>query len=196
MIKKKQDIVSYSLGFLALGMVIFFISYASNPDLFGTIFPEEFYYRCFTADNTLSVEREKIFETMSNVTSYPKIFPERYNSLKIINQSENVIFTEEDITYGNLNRKLIVKHTLVENESHLIEIVKGDAKNTKVLLNYESVGNSTKISADCEINLMNIRIEPGIFPSLKEPSMLPRGGFEGEISRILDKFGDAANKFE
>jgi len=195
MIKKKQEIVSYSLGFLALGMVIFFIIYASNPDLFGTIFPEEFYYK-FHWSHKLSIEREKIFEIMSNVTSYPKIFPERYNSLKIINQSENVIFTEEDITYGNLNRKLIVKHTLVENESHLIEIVKGDAKNTKILLNYKSVGNSTNILVDFEINLMNIRIEPGMNPSLKQPSMLPRGGFQGEISRILEKFGDVANKFE
>ena len=96
---------------------------------------------------TSNVDREKIFEIMSDVKQYPNILPQNIHEVKIINRTDNVIFAEETISERGIEVKLLVKHEIFPPERHEIEIIGGYANGTKIVLFYEN-DSKTTISSD------------------------------------------------
>jgi len=86
---KKTDIFIFIIGFFGLGVVVFFIFYGTNPDFFGSFLSEEFFYKN-RLTGEFPVEKEKMFAIMADVKNYPKIFPERFISVKILNETKDV----------------------------------------------------------------------------------------------------------
>ena len=82
----KIDKILFIVGFIGLSFVIIFFLSSVFPDTSKGFFPEEMNQKGkFTQE--VAIEKEKIFQTIIDVKSYPRKFPEVYKSLKIINQT-------------------------------------------------------------------------------------------------------------
>jgi len=96
------------------------------------------------------VDREKIFEVMSDVKQYPNILPQNIHEIKIINKTDNVIFAEETISEMGIKVKLFVKHEIFPPDRHEIEILNGYANGTKITILFHENDSKTTISSDMQ----------------------------------------------
>ncbi len=48
----------------------------------------------------MNVDKEKLFDTMSDLENYPNVLPENFKRIKIISESENSIIAEEVVQNG------------------------------------------------------------------------------------------------
>ena len=104
--------------------------------------------RDFSLTQTVSVERENIFEIIASPEQYLQVLPQTFLEVHIINQTENVIFAEETISYGGIETKILVKHELFPFNKHIIEILDGDVKGSKLVMMFSEIDSKTTISSD------------------------------------------------
>lgn len=106
-----------------------------------------------TLTKTIDLDKQQIFDVMTDVENYPKILPQNILSVKIINRTDNVVYAEEVITERAIKTKLIVKHTFVPYEKHVLEVVNGDAQGTIVTQTFEDVSSTTQITTEVKLKL-------------------------------------------
>ena len=140
-----------------------------------------------TVTKTVDVDREKIFKIMADVKNYPRILPQNILAVKILAQDDSSIEAEEQIIEAGIRTTLHVKHTFIPYEKHIIEILDGDAKGTKITAAFEEVENSTKITANVDFNLHGI-LSPFAF--------LATGNMNSAMNTIILTFADYAKGFE
>ena len=85
----------------------------------------------FELVKTVPMGKTKIFDTMTDIQKYPIILPKNVISVKILNQSDNVIYSEEELMEKYIRTKLIVKHTIFPYENQTLEVMNGDAQDRK-----------------------------------------------------------------
>lgn len=117
----------------------------------------------------LDINRTEIFYAFADVTKYPEILPDHYIYVKVLNQTNNVVYSEEEIIKNGIRVKSLVKHTLIPEEIHSIHVLDGDAKDTVIVLTFEKLGLSTRVNADIQTRL---------------------GGELEQFSSVLDRDGD------
>jgi len=128
----------------------------------------------------VDVDKENIFEIMSSPESYPKVLPEIFVEVKIINQTGNVIFAEETISKLGLKSKMFVKHELFPPEKQIIEILEGDAKGTKIIMLFSEDNSQTVISSDIDLKISG--------PVSVLVRFMNEGNFESAYSTIIGAF--------
>lgn len=124
---------------------------------------------------TTDLPREKIFNVMADIENYPKILPNNFIYVKIINQTESkgnsikTIFAEEKISERGVVITLIVKHEIISPHFHKIEIMNGDAKGTTIEQKFEDIESGTKLSSEAKIHIKGILAPFGFLttPNLK-----------------------------
>jgi len=141
LLKRKQLIIG-SILILVIVIGIIITVGINYEELIGQEFTLNLHFT-----RTSDVDREKIFEIMSDVKQYPNILPRNIHEVKIINRTDNVIFAEETISERGIEVKLLVKHEIFPPERHEIEIIGGYANGTKIVLFYEN-DSKTTISSD------------------------------------------------
>ena len=132
-------------------------------------------------EKTLEIEQEKLFLTMSDLESYPKILPKTFVSVNILEINENIIITEEEIQEKGIRTKFLVKHTLIPNDEHIFEILEGDAKGTKIHQFFSSNGNFTNLKTTVDINFEGI---------LTPFSYLPKNNVQHAMDTVITAFYD------
>ena len=105
---------------------------------------------------TVNINKTKIFDTMTDLEKYHLILPQNVVSIKIINQTDNVIYAEEELAVNFLKAKFLVKHTIKPYQSHIIEILDGDAKGTIISQTFEGNSDRTIITTKIKLNLQGI----------------------------------------
>jgi len=141
-LKGKQFVI---IGSILILVIVIGIIIAVGINFEELILQEFTFNLHFTRSS--DVDREKIFEIMSDVKQYPNILPRNIHEVKIINRTDNVIFAEETISERGIKVKLLVKHEIFPPERHEIEIIGGYANGTKIVLFYEN-DSKTTISSD------------------------------------------------
>jgi len=106
----------------------------------------------------VDVDKQKIFNIMADVENYPRVLPRNIVSVNILEQTPNELLAEETIIEIGITSKLLVKHTLLPYEQHIIEIMDGDAKGTKIIQKFETIGNKTKLSTDAKFTFDGVLI--------------------------------------
>ncbi len=154
-------------------------SYIGNP-----IIPEKIEKK-IQVTHILDIERKKLFDTMADLENYPTIFPNNILSVNIINQSENIIFAEEKLSEAGITTKIIVKHTILPYEKHIVTIMDGDAQNTTIIITFEDFNLSTKLNVKTNMSLKGILIPFGF---------LPQNNLESAINTVIFGFADYAKK--
>jgi len=132
----------------------------------------------------VDVDREKIFDVMADIENYPKVLPDNFISLKIINQTHNalnakVIFAEEKISEAGIITTIIVKHTILPYDRHEIEVMSGDARDSKITTIFKDLNSGTEIETDAQIHVHGILAPFGL---------LARPNLEAVINTVLESF--------
>ena len=94
----------------------------------------------------MDIEKERIYRVMTDVENYHKILPRNIQSSNIIERSDNVILVEYEVFEAGINTKLLVQHTMYPYNEHIMEIIDGDAKGTKITQKFSDTDSVTKIN--------------------------------------------------
>ena len=179
--KDEKILVASLISLVIVGsLVIIYMNYSiGNP-----IFPEKIEKEIeFT--RVVNVDKLALFETMADISNYPKIFPNNIISIIIINQSENVIFAKETISELGITTDIIAKHMLFPPDKHIVTIVDGDAKNSTITIMLHELNSSTKLTTKIELELRGVLIPFGF---------LPQNQFEHAMITVISQFVDYTNK--
>ena len=131
----------------------------------------------------VDIEKEKIFLVMTDLENYPKVLPRNIKSIDIIEQSDNVILAEYTVVEAGVYSKLLVQHKMYPYYEHVMEVMDGDAKETKVTQKFTDINSITTINTIIEFDLKGI---------LSPFSFLPKGNLEHAANTILTNFVDYA----
>jgi len=162
--RKGDKVISIFFIFLAVSFVSVILHFDSNlmhRDIID-ILPRP--TTELEIEREIEIEKTKIFEVMTNISDYPKILPRNIVSVKIIENYENVLIAEEVLTEAGIKVKFLVKHTITPFEKHVIEILDGDAKGTKITQTFQEKNSSTKIITKVDLNLQGLMIPFGYIP--------------------------------
>jgi len=130
-------------------------------------------------EKIVDVDRERIFNVMAQLENYPTIFPENYVSVIIINQTDNVIFSQETVKEAGIQVTINAKHSIIPYEKHEIEILSGDAKGSKILAVFKEVDSNTKIDVKIEMKLSGL---------LTPFAYLPKQNIDHALNTIFTTF--------
>lgn len=116
----------------------------------------------------VNLPRDKVFSVIKEIHKLPILFPDKYKSFKILEQSDNYILTEEIVSISGKEIKQKVKHILEPNKLLRSEIIDGDTKGTILLIELNSNSNSTtEIKIDADLKFGKIGAIFGIFAKRK-----------------------------
>jgi len=127
----------------------------------------------------VDVKKEDIFNTMANLDDYPKILPGNYVSVKIINQTSNTIYAEEEVAEIGIKTKMLVRHTIIPYDKHVLEVLNGDANGTKITEVFEGNDSTTKITTTLEMQLHGL---------LSPLAFLPKSNLEHAMNTVITNF--------
>jgi ribosome-associated toxin RatA of RatAB toxin-antitoxin module len=175
-LRNKVIVIFYII--LAILYSVFLINYSAssdNPEIPNGIFS----VNEIIIVKEVELDKIDIFNVMTDVHNYPKILPQNVISVNILNQTKNIIFAEEEVIENHLRLKMMVKHTFVPYNQHVIEILNGDAKGTKIIQTFEENNSTTKITTKIEFKLN------GILEFIK---YFTQSSLEHAMNTVLDDF--------
>jgi len=103
-------------------------------------------------ENKIYVDSQKVFDLLADVQNFPKVFPKTFQSVKILNQTHNTVYTEEIISYHGITKVIKIKHELKPYQYHTITILSGEFKNTSFIINFNEKDSNTLIIINAEIH--------------------------------------------
>ena len=180
---KSDKIVIIFYVFLAIsfGTAIFYVDSTYETTSLPNIIPKP--VSELEIIKEVDIEKEKIFLVMTDLENYPKILPRNIKSIDIIEQDDNVILAEYIVVEAGVHSKLLVQHKMYPYYEHVMEVMDGDAKETKVTQKFTDTNSITTINTIIEFDLKGI---------LSPFSFLPKGNLEHAANTILTNFVDYA----
>lgn len=128
----------------------------------------------------INLPQERVFSVVKDIDKLPSLFPDRYKSFNILEQSDNHILTEEIVSISGKEIKQKVKHILEPNRMLKSEIIEGDTKGTILIIELNPKSNSsTEIKIDADLKFGKLGTVFGIFAKRK---------IKNEIDHIIDQF--------
>ena len=125
-----------------------------------------------------NLPRERVFSVVKDIGKLPSLFPDRYKSFNILEQSDNHILTEEIVSGKEIKQK--VTHILEPNGMLKSEIIEGDTKGTILIIELNPKTNSsTEIKIDADLKFGKLGTVFGIFAKRK---------IKNEIDHVIDRF--------
>ena len=153
---KSNKIIVFFYIFLAISysFYIVFSSEGLENNPFKSVTPEKI--TDFETNLLIDIQKEIIFNEMTNMENYPNVLPENVVNVKILSQTNNVIIAEEELSEAGINVKLLVKHTIRPYDKHIIEIIDGDAKGTTITQSFESVNSKTNLNTTVHLDVKGL----------------------------------------
>lgn len=128
----------------------------------------------------INLPQERVFSVVKDIGKLPSLFPDRYKSFNILEQSDNHILTEEIVSISGKEIKQKVKHILEPNRMLKSEIIEGDTKGTILIIELNPKSNSsTEIKIDADLKFGKLGTVFGVFAKRK---------IKNEIDHIIDRF--------
>jgi|SaaInlStandDraft_7_1057024.scaffolds.fasta_scaffold130374_1 hypothetical protein len=119
--------------------------------------------------DTVTIEKftetnfELLFDDMVNLKNYPLMIPDYIVSVDITKKIGNIEYAT--ITTSIVETSFNVKHTIIPYQSHTIEVLDGDAKETIVEQIFEKQNNLIYIKTNADIRLEGFLKVIGFFSS-------------------------------
>jgi carbon monoxide dehydrogenase subunit G len=132
------------------------------------------------SSKTINSPHERVFSAIKDISKIPTLFPDKYKSFRIIEQSTNHILTEEIVLISGKEINQKVKHTLEPNRMLKSEVIEGDTKGTILIIELDPKSNSsTEIKIDADLKYGKFGAVLGIFAKRK---------IKNEIDSLIDRF--------
>ena len=113
------------------------------------------------------IEPEKLFSYITDFESYQKFFPNQIKSVKILEQQNNEVITEETIIFSTLIKSAFVQkshHKLMSDKELFTEIIEGPAKGSmiKIICTKNDQGSQIKFDIDLKLSFKAKFLKPFI----------------------------------
>ena len=104
------------------------------------------------------IEPEKLMSYITDFESFQKFFPRQIKGIKILDQQNNEIITEETIIFSTLIKSAFVQkshHKLISDKELFTEIIEGPAKGSviKIMCTKNDQGSQIKFDVDLKLSL-------------------------------------------
>lgn len=133
------------------------------------------------------IEKNKIFLLMTDLKNYPKILLHNVKSVNILKQGNSTVIAEFDVIEKGISSKILTKQTIYPYSKHVIEVISGDAKGTKITQIFSEKNLITTIDTKIDLNLKGI---------LSVFSYLPKGNLEHASNTVVSTFLNYAELFD
>ena len=121
-----------------------------------------------TLSKNVNIPQERIFSVIKDIGKLPTLFPDKYKSFKIVEQSDKHILTEEIVSISGKEIKQKVKHILEPNRLLKSEVIEGDTRGTVLIIELKSKSDSsTEIKIDVDLKFGKIGAVFGVFAKHK-----------------------------
>jgi len=178
------------ISFYILLIISFPISIIYFSNQFDIVEPPNLIPKAVTElelTKNVEIDRETIFNTMTSVNNYPTIIPKNIASVSILNYTKSEIFAEEELIESGIKTKLLVKHIIIPYDSHIIEILSGDASGTKIIQTFTGNDSNTTINTKIKLDLKGI---------LTPFSFLPKSNLLHALDTVIQSFVDYSKSFK
>ena len=148
-IQKTDKIIIIFYAFLAIAFTIGILHIAST---FDTIEHPIIFLQPVTElqiTKIVDVNQEEAFLIMADIKNYPNILPRNIISVNIINQTDNNVLAEYEVVEHGIRAKLLVSHTMYPYDKHIVEVMDGDAKGTKLIQDFTTINASNIEPPEC-----------------------------------------------
>jgi len=132
-------------------------------------------------NKTTNIDKEILFNAISNIENHPIVLPNKILSINIINQSQNEIIVEETILQSGLPQKFLLQYSFQPHDQYSILVLDGDAKGSTMIQKFFSIGNSTIINTSIDIHVT------GFFTSI---TFYLKSAIQTYVDDIFDLFID------
>ena len=137
----------------------------------------------FSFTKIVNVDRDKIFNVITDFENLAKIFPKYFKSLKIISKSGNITKLEEELEFLGKKLNVTVDHIVEEPDKHTVIMLDGPGKNTKFEEMFEKMPEGTKITVDVDLVLNG---------KFKVMGFFAKKQIKNKMSQALDEFAEVA----
>ncbi len=177
--KKNDKAVIFFYIFLAIsftGVIFYFDSMYPTTELLD-ILPKP--VKELEIITETKIEKNKIFLIMTDLENYPKVLMNNIKSVKILEQTNSTIIAEFDVIEKGISSKLTAKQTIYPYSKHVMEVIEGDAKGTKVTQIFSEKNLITTINTKVDLNLEGI---------LSVFGYLPKNNLEHAANSVVTSF--------
>ena len=141
----------------------------------------------------VDVNQEEAFLIMTDVKNYPKILPRNIISVNIINQIDNSVLAEYEVIEHGIRTKLLANHTMYPYDKHIIEVMDGDAKGTKLIQDFTVINTEIEKLPECnspfdECTKIDSQVELNLEGLLSPFSYLPKGNLDHASDTVISSF--------
>ena len=137
----------------------------------------------FSFTKIVNIDRDKIFNVITDFENLAKIFPKYFKSLKIISKSGNITKLEEELEFLGKKLNVTVDHIVEEPDKHTVIMLDGPGKNTKFEEMFEKMPEGTKITIDVDLVLNG---------KFKVMGFFAKKQIKNKMSQALDEFAEVA----
>ena len=142
--------------------------------------------RSFTITKIVPVEKDKIFQLMSDVEIYTTVLVNNVKNVQILNQTENTVgdifrYAEIEVEELGISTSFVVYQEITGTEKNFLQIKTGDAQGTEITQIFKITDSGTKITNQVIMKVKGILIVFGIVPS---------NNIEHAMSTIISSFVD------
>ena len=137
----------------------------------------------FSFTKIVNVDRDNIFNVITDFENLSKIFPKYFKSLKIISKSGNITKLEEELEFLGKKLNVTVDHIVEEPDKHTVIMLDGPGKNTKFEEMFEKMPEGTKITVDVDLVLNG---------KFKVMGFFAKKQIKNKMSQALDEFAEVA----
>ncbi len=134
-------------------------------------------------EKTINADREKIFNMVTDFESLPNKFPQFFKSVKIISREGNTITTEDHAVMAGREVHQTTKHVLTPPEIDDVQLLSGDAKDSRIVTTYTAIPEGTKVVVEGDFKLAG---------KLKLVGFMAKGKIEKSIEEVIDQFAKVA----
>ena len=193
-IQKTDKIIIIFYIFLAIAFVIGILYIASTFEELGladSIFPQPVTELQIT--KIVDVNQEEAFLIMADIKNYPNILPRNIISVNIINQTDNNVLAEYEVVEHGIRAKLLVSHTMYPYDKHIVEVMDGDAKGTKLMQDFTTINTEIEKLPECDQSFdgctkIDSRVELNLKGLLSPFSYLPKGNLDHASDTVISSF--------
>ena len=192
-IQKTDKIIIIFYAFLAIAFTIGILHIAST---FDTIEHPIIFLQPVTElqiTKIVDVNQEEAFLIMADIKNYPNILPRNIISVNIINQTDNNVLAEYEVVEHGIRAKLLVSHTMYPYDKHVVEVMDGDAKGTKLMQDFTIINTEIEKLPECDQSFdgctkIDSRVELNLKGLLSPFSYLPKGNLDHASDTVISSF--------
>ena len=122
--------------------------------------------------------RDKVFKIFTDYVNYQSLFPQYFPSVRVLSTRNEISVIEVHMMLGKRELVMMTKHIILEQDSHEMFVIGGDAKGSHIIEQFTNYSNGTKLVVDADFKLKK---------GMNFFSMFDKHDIESDYSEIISE---------